>query len=109
MCVDVDEAWHHEEAGDVDGLFGLFLGDVPGDVGDFAVGDRDVAYLVDVVLRIDDVAVLEEQFVPHGILQRVVGLTDVAVSFIQRSGAQGGRSGRLSLALSTAGVVCPTK
>ena len=61
--VNVDEARRDIQAVEVDHLRGGRRGDVLFDGGDQAFRDRHVPRLVDVVLRIDDVAVFQQQIV----------------------------------------------
>jgi hypothetical protein len=64
--VDVDEAGCEVEAGDVDGLLRRVGGDGWLDGGDLAVADGNVEFGIDVILRIDDVAVAEDEIVLLG-------------------------------------------
>ncbi len=70
MDVDIDEAGGEVEAGDVYGLLGGAGRDRRLDGGDLAVENRYIAVGVDVVLRVDDVAVAEDEIVLLG-LRRV--------------------------------------
>ncbi len=61
--VDVDEAGSEVETGDVDGFFGGAGGDGWLDGGDLAIANGNVSLHVDVVLRVDDVAVAKNEIV----------------------------------------------
>ncbi len=62
----VDEAWHHVQALGIDDLPRLGRVDGRGDLGDLPVGDRDVHHAVAAILRVEDMAALEDHRVGLG-------------------------------------------
>ena len=67
VVMDIDEAGGDVETGRVHDLSGRIGGNVFFDGSDFAAGDSDVHYGVNVVGRIDDVAALEKEIVAGGL------------------------------------------
>ena len=68
--VDVDEPGREIETGDVDGLFGGAGGNGRFDGGDLAVENGYVPFRVDVVFRIDDMAVAKDEIVLLSVRRR---------------------------------------
>jgi hypothetical protein len=64
--VDVDKAGREVEAADVGDAFGFRGGDVRGDFGDFAIRDGEIAGGAQIVLRVNEVASLEQQVIELG-------------------------------------------
>ena len=64
--VQVDEPGHDVQAGGIDDLPGLRRVDRRRDFGDLAIGDRHVHHPVAAVLRVDDMAALDDDGVGLG-------------------------------------------
>jgi hypothetical protein len=78
--VDVDESGREVEAGDVDGLLRRSCRDRWFDGGDLAITDGYVAFGVDIVLRVEDVAVAEDEIVLLRLRRESAGEEDKKVA-----------------------------